>query len=98
MKFVLHNPHIHWFKPMVGLLLNKKKSPSKYEFLFDYLYRKGIIYVHLDEFTISTIPYSAIKEFYLWILVNRLNPFKFRIVRDLTKLKGEDIFLICRKS
>lgn len=93
MRVILHNPHIYWYKSTIGLSLNKKRSPNKYEFLFDYFYKKGLVYVHIDEYSISTTPYSPIKEFYLWVLVNRLNPFRFRIIKDPTKLKRDDVII-----
>jgi glycosyltransferase involved in cell wall biosynthesis len=78
---------------MLGSLLSRRMSPNKYEFLFDYFYKERLVYVHIDEFSLSTTPYSPIKEFYLWVLVNRLNPIRFRIIKDLDKLKLDDVII-----
>lgn len=98
-KFVLHNPHALFFKENLICHLSGKKSFNKYDYLFDYIYsNNSIIYIYLDKSflcSFSTGPLKFLKnpkvDFYAWILLNRLNPFKFKFVSELNKLNKSDI-------
>lgn len=104
MRIVFHNPHTdQWFKRPLNYLVTRTNSVDKYSFIFNYIYkREKIIYVYLDKS--NCLVYGSIIsilrknippriEFYLWVLTNRLNPFKFRIIKNIENLKKNDILL-----
>lgn len=93
MRVVLHNPHVSpWYKIGVGDVYNRVRSVQKYSYIFDYLYKNNAkVYVYIDN--IATSLSWGIIEFWLWVIINKLNPFKFRVIGDLQKLTSKDVFI-----
>ncbi len=102
MRFVLHNPHSLWYKTAFYQFNNKLKSVDKYQYFFNYLYNKKNtkIYVYLDKFS-SNPPFigsfrrfnTPLLEFYVWVLINKLNPFRFLIVKNIENLNKDDVLI-----
>ncbi len=101
MKIIIHNPHALWFKVNLTCFFSKTKSIHKYDYLFDYLYKyENKVYVYIDNVYSSPLFIGPLKilnypivEFYAWVLLNNLNPFKFKIIFNLKNLNDNDIFL-----
>ncbi len=93
MRIVLHNPHVTpWYKVGVNDIYNRVKGVQKYSYIFDYLYSKeSMIYVYIDNIAKSLS--CGIIEFWIWVIVNKLNPSKFKLILNLQKLKSDDIFI-----
>lgn len=100
MRFILHNPHALWYKMTLGSFFIKTKPVVKYEYLFDYLYndKRKKMYVYLDNANFATSPKGLLArfktpllKFYIWVFINKLNPYRFKIVKDIEKLNGDDI-------
>jgi len=102
MRIILHNPHTdQWFKTTVNYFFTKTKSVNKYEFIFDELYsREKFVYVYIDKTNclVSGSIISLIRkylppiiEFYIWIIINKLSPFRFKIIRNIEKLEYSDV-------
>jgi hypothetical protein len=94
MRIILHNPHVSvWYKTNVGDVCNKVKSIGKYSYIFDWLYdnKDSKVYVYIDN--IGTCLSAGIIEFWVWVVINKLNPFRFKIVRSLKKTKYNDVFI-----
>lgn len=93
MRIVLHNPHITpWYKVGVNDIYNRVKGVQKYSYILDYLYSKeSKVYVYIDNIAASLS--CGIAEFWIWVIVNRLNPSKFKLISNLQKLKSDDIFI-----
>jgi glycosyltransferase involved in cell wall biosynthesis len=92
MRLIFHNPQGFWYKSTLSHFLNRKKSPDKYEHLFDYAYKLKRIYVYIDK-TNPAFIYPPALELIIWILINKLNPFKFRIIRKLEELHSDDVLI-----
>ncbi len=100
MRIILHNPHALWFKENLTCFFTKTKSINKYDFLFDYLYNnEKRIYVYIDNIYSAPLFIKSLKflnfpiiEFYAWVLLNKLNPFKFKIIRDIKRISENDVF------
>ncbi len=99
MKFVIHNPHALWFKENLSCFFAKTKSIKKYDYIIDYLYNSSDkVYVYIDG-TYSSPLFSnlfaflnlPIIEFYAWVFLNKLNPFKFKLVK-IDTLSNNDVF------
>jgi hypothetical protein len=98
-KFVIHNPHALWFKENLSCFFAKTKSIKKYDFIFDNLYNsEEKVYVYLDGTFSSPLFNNVLKrinspiiEFYSWVLLNKLNPFRFEIIKDLSSLSKNDV-------
>ena len=103
MRFVFHNPHtLIWYKRPFYHFINGLKSVDKYDFLFDRFYsdKENKVYVYLDNSSSAPAFGGVLQrfntpriEFYVWVLINRLNPFKFRVVRNIEELTGQDVLL-----
>jgi len=101
MRIVFHNPHAdQWFGIPVNYFFTRTKSVEKYKFIFDQVYTKqGKIFICLDYSNclvngsiISFIRrfFPPIIEFYIWTIINKLNPFKFKILK-INDLKKNDV-------
>ena len=101
MRFILHNPHLLWYKNTLGSFITKTKSIDKYEPIFDYLYFHNTkkVFVYLDNANLSSFSnsyFASIKSrlyFYIWLAINKLNPLRFCIVTNMEKLTNEDILM-----
>ena len=99
MNIVFHNPQSIWFKTNISCYYAGTKSINKYDFLFDYIYKnESKIKVLLDRSNKSTLFRGSLKfinnpvlDFFAWALLNRLNPFKFEIIRDAKSLSSHDV-------
>jgi len=104
MRFVFHNPHgLIWYKLHYYYFANDLKCTPKCEYLFDYFYidKKSKIYVYLDNGGWDVSPFvgrfenfsSPLINFYIWVLINRLNPFRFKVITDINELKEDDVLM-----
>lgn len=101
MRIVLHNPHTLWFKSTVAGFIANTKSVNKYDYIFDYLYNNDdSVFVYVDSSSSSPLFRGILRilntptlEFYGWVFINRLNPFRFKIISDVDKLSKEDILM-----
>jgi hypothetical protein len=100
MRLILHNPQSLWFKENLTCFFSKTKSINKYDFLLDYLYKnEKKIYVYINSVYPSPLfnklfsfLNSPIIDFYAWVILNRLNPFKFKVITNVNKIENKDIF------
>lgn len=104
MRFVFHNPHgLIWYKTHYYYFANELKSVAKCEYLFDYFYKdkKNKIYVYIDKYGWEVPPVidslskfsTPLLNFYTWALINRLNPFRFKVITDIKKLRSDDVLM-----
>ena len=99
MDIVFHNPHSIWFKENVECHFAGVKSINKYDYLFDYIYLSdNKISVLLDSSQNTTFlkgPFRLLNnpviEFYAWVLLNKLNPFKFKVIKRAASLESSNI-------
>jgi hypothetical protein len=91
-RIVLHNPHSFWYKPTARRYFHRSLANNKYEHILDYIYGQGPVYVYVDEYEDFSPPHP-VRSFYDWVLLNGLNPFKFRRIRDLDELCPRDVFI-----
>lgn len=89
-KIVLHNPHSFWYKPTAWRYFHRSLANNKYEHIFDYLYRRGPVYVYVDDYE-DFSPENPVRSFYDWVFLNGLNPFNFRLVQNLSELRPNDV-------
>lgn len=101
MRFVFHNPNdIYWYKPSIMSVLRNKKSAQKYSYLLDFfLESSGKIYVYLDNHKSDKrhIVHKFLPPFtgfYIWALINRINPLRIRIITDPEKVYCDDVFFM----
>lgn len=97
MRIVFHNPHVdtHFSTPVFNYLTNRF-SHKKYEYLFRYFYEQGNLAIFVDGFDSSLNSFfkkfiSNRFEFYIWLLINRLNPLRIQIINDPTQLSRADV-------
>lgn len=102
MRFIFHNPNnIFWYKPAILYHLQKKKSVQKYTYLLDYfLENHKKVYVYLDR-NYKSSPRTGIRkifpplsEFYVWAIINKINPFRLKIITDINKIYNDDILFM----
>lgn len=99
MNIVFHNPHAIWFKTNISCYYARTKSISKYDFLFDYIYSQPQkVKILVDNTSTATFfkgilsfLNNPVLDFYTWVFLNRLNPFKFEVIRNAKLLSNEDI-------
>jgi glycosyltransferase involved in cell wall biosynthesis len=94
MRIILHNPHVStWYKTSVEDICCKVKPIGKYAYMFDWLYnnKDSKIYVYIDN--VAVFLSLGIIEFWIWVIINKLNPFRFRIVRNIEKTRSDDVFI-----
>lgn len=100
MKFIFHNPNdLIWYKSPFNLKF-KKTGPQKYVHILDWFLKKNEpIYVYLDKpnYYLSKNKYleyfKNLLLFYGWVILNRLNIFKFRILKS-ENIKKEDVLFM----
>lgn len=98
-RLVLHNPHALFFKESITSYFAGKKSINKYDYFFDYLYSNNKkIKVLVDDSMLNRFSHGPLNflknstiDFYAWVLLNRLNPFKFKIYKSASKLNHNDL-------
>ena len=102
LNYILHNPHkVNFFGKTVHDWITGGKVPSKLDYFQEYLRNnKAIIYCDdngsslqigfLKEYRLIS---NSIKftEVYLWLLINKINPFKVKVLFDLKKIMPNDI-------
>ncbi len=102
MRYIFHNPHYLWYKMKLGNVINQTKAMNKYEYLFDYLYndKSKKVYVYLDNATFATSLNGALarldtpfSKFIIWVVINKLNPFRFEVIKDIKKINADDIIM-----
>jgi hypothetical protein len=94
LRIIFHNPHLLWYKLTIGQLIEKRKANDKYEYLVDHFYRENkLVYVYIEDETALLLVYSLLK-FISWVLINHLNPLRFRIIVNHKKLLCSDALLI----
>src|SRR5882757_2929101 len=99
MRFVFLNPHTNiWFKKPVYYYLTKRRSMDKYEYLLDHCIKNNIEFAFLvdgSDFSFGrsyfTGSFIARIELMIWCKINKLNPFKIKIISDYHKLKDTDV-------
>lgn len=99
MNIVFHNPHAIWLKTNISCYYAGTKSISKYDYLFDYIYRTNkTVKVLIDESSNAHLFRGSLRslntpviDFYAWVFLNRLDPSKFEIVRTAGALNDNDI-------
>jgi glycosyl transferase family 1 len=95
MRVVFHNPHRLWYKMTLGNFIDQKKPVVKYEYLLDYVYhRDEKVHVCLDP--VAGGAYARLRmltKFYIWVLINKLSPRRFKITTGVEKLKEGDVLL-----
>jgi hypothetical protein len=99
MRLILHNPHVEiWYKTPLYHAITKRKSVEKYSFLIDYCVESKIDFAFYIDKLNSSIPNQKFRrlippmlEFFLWTLINRINPFAIKVITDISNLKGDDI-------
>lgn len=103
MRIVFHNPHtLIWYKTPFYHFINELKSVDKYDYLFDGCYgdESQPLYVYLDDASLAPPLTGALRrfstpliEFYVWVLMNGLKPSRFKVIRDLASLTGDDVLI-----
>ena len=102
MRFIFHNPNnVFWYKPPILYHLQKRKSVQKYTYLLDYfLENHKKVYVYLDR-NYKSSPRTGIRkifpplsEFYVWAIINKINPFRLKIITDINKVYNDDILFM----
>jgi hypothetical protein len=99
MDIVFHNPHAIWFKENISCYFAGTKSISKYDYLFEYVYKSNSrIRVLVDTSCRASLFRGSLKfidnpvyDFYAWVILNRLSFSKFEIISDVRKLKETDV-------
>ena len=99
MNIVFHNPHAIWFKTNISCYYSRTKSISKYDFLFDYIYSQPHkVKILVDNSSTATFfngilsfLNNPVLDFYAWVFLNRLNPFKFEVIQNAKLLSNDDI-------
>ena len=105
-RLILHNPHALFFKENITSFFAGKKSINKYDYFFDYLYSNNKkMRVLVDDSLINRFSHGPLKflknstiDFYAWVLLNRLNPFKFKIYKSAYNFKQDDIIFTFWKN
>ncbi len=101
MRFIFHNPHdLIWFKAPVTYDF-KSKGVQKYVHLLDYfLDHDKKVYVYIDRFKFYDNRHGLRKLlppltwFYIWLLFNKINPLRFKIITDINKMYKDDILFM----
>ena len=96
MRIVLHNPHTLWYKKTLGSVITGTRSVDKYEPLFNYLYdTSGKVYVFLDNSSFTKFSnrfiLAVLFNFFIWLIINRLSLFKFKVIINADNLNRDDI-------
>ena len=96
-RFVFLNPHTIWFKKNLNCFLNRTKSLSKYDYLFDFFLSKDKVYVIIEDpfdnkFFNGVLNFFNSQKiyFWLWVILNKFKISKFVIINDFKKLREND--------
>jgi hypothetical protein len=97
MRIIFHNPHeTNLYKTPISFFLEKRISVQKYTHLIDYfIERKDKIYFFIDSYNLDSK--SGIKKifpnigFYIWLVLNKINPFRVKVITNHLELRKEDI-------
>ncbi|MBU3935615.1 glycosyltransferase [Patescibacteria group bacterium] len=99
MKFIFFNPHKSAFFGITLLnFVSRIHSTTRYKYLIDYFKTN---HQHLYLFVTpssSSLPeyisrYVPIKfEIFLWAIINKINPFKIRLIKNFNQITKKDIF------
>lgn len=99
MRIIIHNPHyLIWYGVPLFSFILRKHSVRKYAFFLRYLIKENIDFAVCLDGTKTSLPRKLAKlmplkmEFFLWALVNNINPFKLTIIRKLDELSSNDVF------
>src|ERR1039458_1876448 len=103
MRFVFHNPHtLIWYRSSFYQFIKQLKSPDKYEHLFNWFYcdANNYVYVYIDNAS-SIPPFTGVFnrlstpliEFYTWVLINKLDPSRFKVIRNIETLMDQDVLM-----
>lgn len=91
-RFVFYNPHGYWFKKTVYGHFNPQLAVfKKYQWIWDYFYsksEKACVYVNSHE---TTLQGDGHRNFWKWALLNKINPFKIELIRNIRELQADDI-------
>jgi len=99
MRLIFHNPHVEiWYKTPLYHALTRRKSVEKYSYLLDYYIEHHLPFaVYVDGFNSSIHNrwmrklFPPLLEYILWTIINRINPFKIKLIRKCSELKRTDI-------
>ena len=98
MRFIFHNPHeSNMYKTPIDFYRRRKKSVEKYSHLIDFFLEKdGLLYTYVDSYnhvkkTGLKIFLPKLFGFYLWALLNRINPFKIKVITDISAINEKDV-------
>ncbi len=102
MRVVFYNPHTNiWFKKPLYFYLTKRKSVNKYEYLLDYLIENNVEFSFLvdgRDFSFGRKYFHSIIfakiEILLWMILNRINPFRIKILSKIDKLNKDDVLFL----
>ena len=103
MRFILHNIHEYvWYKYPIFQKNNQKIGVCKYDYIVDWLLQnKKKVYVYMDADTYYEKKWmyllkmiSYYKMIFKWARLNKISPFKFRLITNVKSFKKNDaIFL-----
>lgn len=102
MRIVFYNPHTNiWFKKPLYFFLTKRKSVNKYEYLLDYIIENKIEFSFLvdgRDFSFGKKYFNSILlaklEIYTWTILNKINPFKIKVLSKISKLRSDDVLFV----
>jgi len=102
MRIVFYNPHTNiWFKKPLYFFLTKRKSVNKYEYLLDYIFENKIEFSFLvdgRDFSFGRKYFNSILlaklEIYIWSILNKINPFKIKVLSKISKLQSDDVLFM----
>lgn len=101
MKMYFHNPHeSNLLKTPLLFFRKGKKSVEKYSYLLDYyLESNNKLYLYIDSYNYinrrswrKLIP--KLSGVYLWAILNKINPFRLRIITNPDLLMKEDVLFM----
>lgn len=99
MRFILHNPHIEsHFGITLSNFLTHGHSFNKFKYLLDFLKNENKIFVIFLDGKTSSLPdyigkyIPARLEVLIWMILNKINPFRVKLITDHTKINEDDIF------
>ncbi len=99
MRIIFHNPHSSLVigKTLLDFIL-RIHSYKKYSYLLDYIRQSRNDFAFYIDNHDSSLPSIAARiipakvEVYLWMIVNKINPLKVKLVWNIDELKKDDIF------
>ena len=99
MRFIFHNPHeLNHYKTPLSFYLENRKVVSKWAYLLDYFLensKKTVVYIDSYKSSFARKGFRRFLPpligFYAWAFVNKINPFRFKIITDINKINKDDI-------